>query len=365
MPATTDAARRSGVRLAGVALLAHLAVNLAHGVPHATIPVQLPAWLDAVVALTVVGLPVAGVALLWRGRGRLGAALFTLSVAAALLVGLALHFVVPGPDNVAAAPAGPWRLPFRATAVGIAVVDLLAVAAGAWTWRTLDADRADGDPTSTARADGGISSTARVNGVPAHEAGPAARLSYRLARRELGEVPAPLTLMAHHRGVLLGYGAMEYALDRAEAVDDRLTELAVLKSAMDIGCEFCVDIGAALGRDLGVTEAQLRNLHEFEDSDAFDREERLVLRYAAAMTETPTEVPEELVDELRAQFDEPQLVELTAAVAFENFRGRFNHALGVESQDFAEGAYCPAPEPVTDGDASDGTETADPGSPSP
>ena len=37
---------------------------------------------------------------------------------------------------------------------------------------------------------------------------------------------------------------------------------------------------------------------------------------------------------LRARFDEAAIVELTAAVAFENYRGRFNHALGIGSEGF-------------------------------
>lgn len=356
MSSTADTARPPGVRLAGLALLAHLLVSLAHGVPHETIPIPLPVWLDATIALTVVVLPVAAVALLWRGATRVGAALFTLSAAGALLVGVALHFVIPGPDNVAATPAGPWQVPFHLTAIGVAVVDAFATAAGAWVWRTA---------ALAERADDRGPSTARIDGVRGHEAGPAARLTYRLARDELGEVPEPVTLMAHHRGVLLGYGAMEVALDRAEAVDDRLTELAVLKAAAVIGCEFCLDIGSALGRELGVTEAQLRAIHDFEDSDAFSPVEKLVLRYATAMTETPAEVSDELFEELRAHFEEAELVELTATVAFENFRGRFNHALGVESQGFAEGAYCPAPEPVAGEAAADGRGEAGPGTKSP
>lgn len=356
MSTTTEPARRRGVRLAGLALLAHLLVNLAHGVPHAEIPVPLPAWLDATIALTVVVLPVIGVGLLWRGRSEVGAALFTVSVAAALLLGLVLHFVVPGPYNVSAIPDGTWQPPFRTTAVGVAVVDSLATAAGVWTWRMVD--RGDS-------ATGGPPATARIEGVSDDEPGRAARLSCRFARNELGEVPEPMTLMAHHRGVLLGSDAMELALDRSSAVDDRLTELAVLKSAMVVGCEFCIDIGSALGRDLGVTEAQLRSLRDFEDSDAFAPVEKLVLRYAAAMSKTPTEVSDELFEELRAEFDEAELVELTAAIAFENFRGRFNHALGVESQDFTQSACYPASESVAEAAAADGGGEVDQGTQSP
>ena len=62
------------------------------------------------------------------------------------------------------------------------------------------------------------------------------------------------------------------------------------------------------------------------------------------MTRTPVDVPEEVVSELLKHLDEPQIVELTAAIAWENWRARFNHALDIEAHGFNEGAFCPIPE---------------------
>jgi 4-carboxymuconolactone decarboxylase len=93
-----------------------------------------------------------------------------------------------------------------------------------------------------------------------------------------------------------------------------------------------------------VTEAQLRSLQNYVESDAFTPLEKLVLDYAVAMTLTPVEVSDDLFAALRSHFDEGQLVELTTAIAWENYRARFDHALGVESQGFSEGAYCALPE---------------------
>ena len=42
----------------------------------------------------------------------------------------------------------------------------------------------------------------------------------------------------------------------------------------------------------------------------------------------------ELFAEARRHFSEPQIVELTAAIALENFRSKFNVALGIEAQGF-------------------------------
>jgi alkylhydroperoxidase family enzyme len=75
----------------------------------------------------------------------------------------------------------------------------------------------------------------------------------------------------------------------------------------------------------------LRDLGAFESSPHFDRREKAALRYAQAMTRTPAEVSDAVFEELSALFCTEQIVELTAAVALENFRARFNCALKIES----------------------------------
>lgn len=71
----------------------------------------------------------------------------------------------------------------------------------------------------------------------------------------------------------------------------------------------------------------------------------MVLKYADAMTRTPVEMDDALVAKLREKFTDPQLVELTGTLAWENYRARFDHALGVESENFTEGSYCALPVP--------------------
>jgi len=104
-----------------------------------------------------------------------------------------------------------------------------------------------------------------------------------------------------------------------------------------------VDIGSAVGRKQGVTEAQLLGLNNFENSPVFTDLEKLVLRYAAAMTQTPVEVSDEVFDGLRSHFNSQQLVELTSAIAWENYRARYDHAFGIEAAGFCEGVFCPLP----------------------
>lgn len=98
-----------------------------------------------------------------------------------------------------------------------------------------------------------------------------------------------------------------------------------------------------MSRQQGVTEERLRALDKYEAAPVFSVEERAVLRLADAMTKTPVVVPDEVFAAVRALYDDTQIVELVSALAWENYRARFDHALGVESEGFSEGAYCPLP----------------------
>jgi len=80
-----------------------------------------------------------------------------------------------------------------------------------------------------------------------------------------------------------------------------------------------------------MTDEQLGELAGFETSPHFDRREKAVLRYAEGMTRTPADVSDAVFEEIQALFSTEQIVELTAAIALENFRARFNCALKVES----------------------------------
>jgi len=63
----------------------------------------------------------------------------------------------------------------------------------------------------------------------------------------------------------------------------------------------------------------------------FNDTERLVIELADAMTDTPSNVSNDLYARLRNQFSEEQLMQLGAQIAFENYRARWNRIFDVES----------------------------------
>jgi 4-carboxymuconolactone decarboxylase len=101
-----------------------------------------------------------------------------------------------------------------------------------------------------------------------------------------------------------------------------------------------------VGRASGISTAQIANLNQYHSDFNFSEVERLVLEYADAITRTPVEVPDALFTRLRERFSDAELVELTSAIAWENYRARFSHAFGIEAENFSEGAVCALPASV-------------------
>jgi alkylhydroperoxidase family enzyme len=184
---------------------------------------------------------------------------------------------------------------------------------------------------------------ARVEGVSEENAKLWVKLVYWLTRRRLTAVPQTFKVSAQSPWVLGGVTLFRLCFERFRLVDPKLLSLAELKAALLVGCPFCVDIISALSKAKGVTDEQRRDLMRYQDSDAFSPLERLVIEYAAQVSTTPVDVPDALYEELARHFNPPQLVELTAAIAWENYRARFNHALGMESEGFARRAACELP----------------------
>jgi hypothetical protein len=92
----------------------------------------------------------------------------------------------------------------------------------------------------------------------------------------------------------------------------------------------------------------LRNLNFYDQSDLFSNDEKLVLELADAITATPARVTSELRERLQKRFSTPELVELAAAIAWENYRARANRVFGFGSEGFYKpGEAEPQPKSAT------------------
>ncbi|HYK32490.1 MAG TPA: carboxymuconolactone decarboxylase family protein [Streptosporangiaceae bacterium] len=194
---------------------------------------------------------------------------------------------------------------------------------------------------------------ARIQGVPREQAGPVVRLVYRLMRNGMKKMTGrdavhgsgiePIEIWAHQPKMMSGMGKFQQAVRKGKTVDDRLKNLVELKGAQMIGCEFCVDLGSQICRNSGFSDDELLALPRYRQSDLFSEREKLALDYAVAVMRTPVEVTDELFAQMKEQFSDEQLVELTALLTVVNL-DRFNAAFAIASAGFSEGSVCVLPD---------------------
>lgn len=80
-----------------------------------------------------------------------------------------------------------------------------------------------------------------------------------------------------------------------------------------------------MAKQFGVSDQALDGLKDPE-SHPFPADQKAALRFADAMTEGSAAVPDELYQELRKHFSEPQIVEIATVIGVFNYFNRFNNA---------------------------------------
>lgn len=163
------------------------------------------------------------------------------------------------------------------------------------------------------------------------------------ARKRFGRDVDSARVFAHHPRQAFGYMRYNSAAEHSPRVPKLLAELAVLRAASMVGCEFCIDISSEYSRRAGLTDEQMLSLHEAHACGLFDADQLMVIDLATGMSSTPGEVDDELMERVQARLGVKGTLELTQLIAWENARARQNVALGFGSEGFTEGKACALP----------------------
>lgn len=177
--------------------------------------------------------------------------------------------------------------------------------------------------------------------VPLDRDGTFERAAGWLARRLYGKVLDPLKAAFHHRPALISMLALEATASRWKKLPLTLQALAVMASAREIGCSWCMDFGYWEHHHRGVDPRKLQQIADWRSSTVYSPLERAVMEYSVAATATPSAVTDEMVAGLREHLTDAQVVELAALVSLENYRSRTNAGLGLTSQGFKDDCDVP------------------------
>jgi AhpD family alkylhydroperoxidase len=100
-------------------------------------------------------------------------------------------------------------------------------------------------------------------------------------------------------------------------LEHSLLELVKTRASQINGCAYCLDMHAKDARAAGETEQRLYTLSAWRDTPFFSDRERAALAWTEAVTNI-SEIGDALYDEVRRNFSEKEIVDLTLAVVVIN-----------------------------------------------
>ncbi len=111
-------------------------------------------------------------------------------------------------------------------------------------------------------------------------------------------------------------------------LEPSLRLLIQLRASQINGCAYCLDMHWKDAKALGESDQRLYMLDAWRESDFYTERERAALAWTEAVTNiSSSHAPDEVFEDVRKQFSEKEIADLTLAIATINSWNRLNIAL--------------------------------------
>ena len=121
-------------------------------------------------------------------------------------------------------------------------------------------------------------------------------------------------------------------------LDPKLVHLVKMRASQINGCAYCLDMHSLDARAEGESEQRLYTLDAWRETPFFTDRERAALAWTEALTLiSHTHAPDDVYDEVKKQFSEKEIVDLTFVIGTINLWNRLAISLRA-----APGRYKPA-----------------------
>jgi AhpD family alkylhydroperoxidase len=108
--------------------------------------------------------------------------------------------------------------------------------------------------------------------------------------------------------------ALQTYVDQS-GLDAKLRELIKIRASQINGCAYCLILHTRDARKMGESDDRMHLLNAWREAPVFSEKERAALTWTEALTVvSESHVPDEVYEQVRRQFSEKEIVDLTAAV---------------------------------------------------
>ena len=124
------------------------------------------------------------------------------------------------------------------------------------------------------------------------------------------------------------------------SIEQKLLQLIEYRVSQINGCAYCLDMHSKDLRHVGETEQRIYMISAWRETPLFTDRERAALAWAEAVTLlNKGHVPDEVYEEVRKEFSEEELIDLTLAVATINSWNRLNIAFRTTAGGYQPGQW--------------------------
>lgn len=139
-----------------------------------------------------------------------------------------------------------------------------------------------------------------------------------------GKVPKWMRVMANCENTLISFFQLFKSLMDNEPAPQLLKWKVAHAVSEKNKCKFCIGVTKTKLISLGVNEEELKDLEKISD-----KKEKIAIEYAIATTEKAYNIDKELIEKMKNNFTDCEIVEITSVIGLFNYINRFNDALGV------------------------------------
>lgn len=138
-------------------------------------------------------------------------------------------------------------------------------------------------------------------------------------------------MMAHAPPLLQASDDMAMALRNKTMLARSIAELAILRTAQVVDCDYVWGRHVSLARTAGVTEPQIEQVARWRDSAAFTPTERIALGFTEELA-GGARADDETLAAMQRQFSQREIVELTMLISFYVSTATFVKTLAVPDE---------------------------------
>ena len=150
----------------------------------------------------------------------------------------------------------------------------------------------------------------------------------------LGFTPNSLFTMMHRPRIAYAFLEMNKAvMENKGRVTSGLKRLLAYLSSMTAGCRYCEAHAIRAAERYGSEQDKMNHIWEYKTYSAFSDAERAVFDFAIAASTVPNSVTDEISENLRAHWDEGEIVEILGVVALFGYLNRWNDSMGTQLEE--------------------------------